>query len=341
MRLIELIIQPERNAGWGSKSLIFGDDITQLYGPNGCGKTPIIHSIAFAMGYPVRYREDILAHCESVVLKASHNDREVVFTRWIRKEFHIECNISEHKDSNIFYNEKDMSVFLFDFLGISTDALTSNKNEPAHPYVSTFFPLFYVDQDSGYTSAYSSPGTFIKDQYSEMIRLALNVPAKHSYERKKFIIEKKNSLHSTDISIVNKERFIESLSQQAGETIRSSIEIDRELEALKVKLDDLRSSHDAASNSDSVMAYMINEKQSEKHDVDFQIRDLESRVSDFNKIKEEIEVEINTLSLNEEARRLFSSFNDICSSAGCQLFLNSSESYGKNLLYLRDRKSVV
>jgi hypothetical protein len=43
------------------------------------------------------------------------------------------------------------------------------------------------------------------------------------------------------------------------------------------------------------------------------------------------------LSLNEEARRLFSSFNDICSKDGCQLFLNSSDSYGKNLLYLRDQ----
>lgn len=50
MKLIELKIHPSGKDGWGSKNLVFASDITQLYGPNGSGKTPVIHSIAFALG---------------------------------------------------------------------------------------------------------------------------------------------------------------------------------------------------------------------------------------------------------------------------------------------------
>ena len=67
------------------------------------------------------------------------------------------------------------------------------------------------------------------------------------------------------------------------------------------------------------------------------MRDLLARIEGFSKIVEEIEVEVATLSLNEEARRLFVSFKDICAYPSCGLFLGSSDSYGKNLLYLRDQ----
>lgn len=50
MKLISLKIVPVNPNGWGSPELKFANDITELYGPNGCGKTPVIHSIAFALG---------------------------------------------------------------------------------------------------------------------------------------------------------------------------------------------------------------------------------------------------------------------------------------------------
>ena len=337
MRLTELSIQPIENTGWGSGPLIFGEDITQLYGPNGCGKTPVIHSIAFAMGYPVCYRDDILAHCESVTLKAVHNDKVITFLRQMSKDFHVECSVSDQEETRIFYNEEDMSKFLLDFLGLSISALTSISNEPTYPYSSTFLPLFYVDQDSGYTSAYKAPNNFIKDQYAEMIRLSLGVPAKHSYESKKHLITKKNELSGLVVSIVSSEEFIGQLIEQASGNIYDTSEVDHKLEVLKLELDELRSNYDATSSAGSVMASIVNEKLADKRIIDFKIHEIEGRISDFNKIENEIEIEINTLSLNEESRRVFSSFNDICSNTGCQLFLGSSESYGKNLLYLRDQ----
>ena len=65
--------------------------------------------------------------------------------------------------------------------------------------------------------------------------------------------------------------------------------------------------------------------------------DLEARVRGFTQIRNEIEVEANTLSLNEEARRVFASFDAICVNENCGLFVRSSATYGKSLLYLKDQ----
>jgi hypothetical protein len=65
--------------------------------------------------------------------------------------------------------------------------------------------------------------------------------------------------------------------------------------------------------------------------------ELESRVRGLSQIRQEIEIESNTLSLNEEARKIFASFEDICVNQTCGLFVRSSSSYGKNLLYLKDQ----
>lgn len=43
------------------------------------------------------------------------------------------------------------------------------------------------------------------------------------------------------------------------------------------------------------------------------------------------------MKLTDLARRVFASFHEICRAPNCGLFLGSTESYGKNLLYLRDQ----
>jgi hypothetical protein len=340
MKLLELKIEPVEVDGWESELLTFGDDITQLYGPNGCGKTPVIHSVAYAMGYPVRYREDILTNCKSVILRASHEEKVIVFKRELSSSFSVECKIHDaNKDdeTNTFYNEKDLSVFLFDLLGLSTSALTSIKNIPTYPYVSTLLPLFYVDQDLGYTSAYKAQSNFIKDQYAEMVRMSIGVAAKNSYEKKRLLIENKKELNSIDSEIVTTEKFIETLMLQRKGSLLSKLDIEARLQKLEDRLDELNSNQDTSYSSNSAIQTLINQKLSEKNKTDSKIRDLGERITGFCKIKDEIGIEINTLSLNEEAKRVFSSFNEICSNKGCQLFLSSSESYGKNLLYLKDQ----
>jgi hypothetical protein len=68
-----------------------------------------------------------------------------------------------------------------------------------------------------------------------------------------------------------------------------------------------------------------------------ELADLKLRVTSFLTIKGEIETEINTLSLNERAKRVFESIGTICANTDCGLFQMSRESYGKSLLYLKDQ----
>lgn len=65
--------------------------------------------------------------------------------------------------------------------------------------------------------------------------------------------------------------------------------------------------------------------------------DLQSRLAGIESIRGEIDGEIKTLSLNEESKRVFESFFDVCGRADCGLFVSSSASYAKNLMYLKDQ----
>ncbi|MGB2580430.1 MAG: hypothetical protein WBC83_01940 [Minisyncoccia bacterium] len=337
MKLVELQINAAGEKGWGSPLLKFGDDITQLYGPNGCGKTPVIHSIAFALGYPVKFRDDIKGQCGSVTLKASHNNQIITFVREFSPTLDVRCEVEGQDEPKHFYGEKELSDFIFDFIGIEVNALTSVQQKPTSAYISTFFPLFYVDQDTGFTQAYKSPFNFIKDQYPEMVRLALGIPPKHAFELKKLLFQRKKELDQVNSQIVGRTQFLESLLDSHEGDLRSLQDVTRNIDALTTELSALRGSKDASSDVDIALQSMVNEKSMERRKVSLRLRDQEDRVFSFRKIQNEIELEIETLSLNEEARRMFSSFQDICANEHCRIFTNSSESYGKNLLYLRDQ----
>ena len=78
MRLHALKIEGKKPNGWESAPLPFGLYITELFGPNGSGKTPIIQSVVHALGYPVKYRDDILAHCDAVALTLENSSKELI-----------------------------------------------------------------------------------------------------------------------------------------------------------------------------------------------------------------------------------------------------------------------
>lgn len=336
MVLRDIKIEAAGTTGWFSKQLAFGEDITQLYGPNGCGKTPVIQSVAYALGYPVKYREDIYKNCEAVVLRLNVHDREIELRRRIEKKLGIQVRVNGGEPTT-FCNEREYSSFLFNLLGIETTTLTSTGNEPVAPYLSTFLPLFYLDQDVGYTNLYSPPNNFIKSQYAEMMRICFGLPPKHSFDQKKYVIEKKKKLDELDRGIARKQQLLDNLTNELEGSKRSSIELEREIAAIREQIDSLKDGRSLADDAVSAVNRLIRDRQNNYQNVEAEIQELRVRVGGFARIKDEIEIEINTLSLNEEARRLFGSFEDICAKSNCGLFLGSAESYGKNLLYLRDQ----
>jgi energy-coupling factor transporter ATP-binding protein EcfA2 len=336
MKLLSLRMEPAGATGWSSETLVFGNHITQLFGPNGSGKTPIIQSMAHVLGHPVKFREDVLKNCSAAVLRIQSQDRELELRRKLGTPFEAQIR-ADGTETQTFYVERDYSNALLALFQLKLPTLTSTNNEPVTPYMATILPLFFLDQDHGYTSAYHPAAVFIKNQYAEMMRLVFGLPPKHSFERKKFVIEKKRRLDQIDHLIVKKVAFIEDLTKELGKARRPPGEIDDEIEIIKGNLERLKQSRSVKSEAHSALDELIYDKQAIHKTLRTQIAELQVRVGGFQRIKTEIEVEINTLSLNEEARRVFTSFQEICSNTACGLFLGSSDSYGKNLLYLRDQ----
>ncbi|MEY0608339.1 hypothetical protein AB7402_18965 [Providencia rettgeri] len=115
-------------------------------------------------------------------------------------------------------------------------------------------------------------------------------------------------------------------------------------EKLEIQINELNEELDNLKNSSSVkndailgMDKLIYDYKKSKNELQFRIGELKKRSESLDRIKNEINIEINTLNLNEEAKRVFISFEEICSSANCGLFSKSTESYAKNLLYLKDQ----
>lgn len=334
MKLLELKIHPDGPSGWQSNRLIFGKKTTQLYGPNGSGKTPIIQSIVYALGYPVVFRNDISEKCASVELKVDFDGIMYTILRDIGKQFSVTVNGGGEEKR--FYDEKEYTAYLLGKWRFEQPTLLANDGKPAAPYISTFLPLIYLDQDDGYSSIYKSQKTFIKDQFSEMMRIAFGLPPKNSFTRKKDVIKAKEKLDVLDIRVTNKRKVLDELKVSVVKA-RSLDELENELKILREELNELKKNKAAKSSSMSGIDALILEKRSEHKEIISRISDLRSRVYGIESIRSEIETEINTLSLNEEARKVFHSFEEICASKKCGLFFSSAESYGKNLLYLRDQ----
>lgn len=338
MRLKSLKIDPLGQNGWESPQLEFGQRTTLIFAKNGSGKTPIIQALAASLGFPPKFRDEIFGKCASVTLEAEHAGESLVIHRILgtsNQDFHAILNYrgetSEH------YNEASFSVALFRVLGLEPPRLITNKGLVAHPYVSTVLPVFYLNQGDGYTAAYKSTTSFIADQFVEMVRFVFGLNPKHSFDIKKDIIEERAALEAQTRKIVAARRIFEYQSRDVDDSTAEQELLQRRALELEAEVASLRESVDANDAASSTLAELLRKKDQQIRSKQNELSELQSRISGIDTIRTEIEGEVKTLGLNEEARRVFSSFHEICSAPGCGLFMGSTESYGKNLLYLRDQ----
>ena len=337
MKFESLQFSPSHGAGWTSEELVFGRAVTQLYAPNGSGKTPLIQSIMFCLGLEVQFREDVVRNTSKVTLKTLIKGQTLSFSRRLGEKFDLTVSSNE-KTINRFYNEEDFSRFMLKVLGLREERLTTNGNTSTIPYFSAILPLFYLDQDTGYSDYYvPARQSFIKGQYAEMIRLAVGLPARSSFDSAKKSIALKQELEYLDKTISDSRKLIDRLRQDLSPTRKSETDTDREISALKSKLDELKSTKDIKSETINSFDHLISEMRRQHRDMTTQQLVLESKIKSSAQIRQEIESEIETLDLNEEARRAFMSFSEICTTPSCGMFLVSADSYGKSLLYLRDQ----
>jgi hypothetical protein len=339
LKLINLKLEPKGNNGLESEVLYFGDHITQLYGATGTGKTPLVKSISYCLGYPAVFRQEIYNRCSSAVLKFSIKNEEYSIRREIIRGKSFEAELTEpNSDVTNFYSERDFSDKIFFLLGLENRSLITNDGKKESPYISTVLPLFSVTQDKGYTKLYSSEGSFIKDQFSEMVRFVFGLPEKNSFHAKKGLQDDKKRLNKLDELVVERRKDLKLLKETLEVSDdRNTKEIEASINDFKLELQELLTISKFDSSSLRAFDRIIDKKKDQLKDSHRNLRAVRNRLIGVFEIRSELETEINTLSLNESARRVFSGSEEICSNPACGLFSRSSDSYSKNLMYLKDQ----
>lgn len=336
MKLVQLHVSKKGSHGLSSDILLLGKNITQLYGENGCGKSPIIQSILYCLGYPSVFRDKIYENCEYAILKVIIND--VVYTiKRLYEKNGLNVEVSSQGINQKFYNESEFSEYIFKLLHLRYESLVSSSRKRIEPYLSTILPIFYLNQETGYTKLYSPKNSFIQNQFSEMIRLIFDLPIKNAFDIKKQQLVAKSQLESTEKKLIEHKQKIDielknlSVQDESTENIRKSID------TLEKEIDILRSS--GANSDDSVRALdrLIIFNSNKMQELQDKINFTEGRRRGVSQIISEIEIEVETLTLNESARRIFHSFDEICGTQNCQMFSKDNNEYSKNLLYLKDQ----
>ncbi|MDN7893688.1 hypothetical protein QZM93_34345 [Burkholderia cepacia] len=338
MRLRSLKVEPLGQNGWESPLLEFGWRTTLIFAKNGSGKTPIIQSLAASLGFPPKFRDEIFGKCAAVILEADNNGEPLVIRRVLgagNREFH--AILAYRGEESEHFNEGSFSIALFEALGLQPPRLLSNKGDAAQPYISTVLPVFYLNQGDGYTAAYKSTSSFILDQFVEMVRFVFGLNPKHSFDVKKDIVTERAALEAQTRKIVAAQRIFELQFRDVDDTSANEEALQHRAADLTTQIDSLRDSVDAKGTANSTLTDLLRQKDRQIRSKQIELSDVQNRISGIDAIRTEIEGEIKTLGLNEEARRVFSSFHEICSVPNCGLFIGSTESYGKNLLYLRDQ----
>lgn len=336
MRLIKLQIFPKGRDGWASEELLFADHITQIYGPNGSGKTPVVQSISFCLGYPNEFRNDIYEQCNYAILSVDIAGSVYHFKRYYTKDVHIE--IREPSGSlQTFFDEATHSAYLFELMGFEANELVDVRSKATSPYMASLLPIFYLDQDYGYGTLYAPPSNFVKDQFSEMVRMVFRLSPKNSVDEKRERRVAKEDLDILDRRIQTLNKQLESAKFKATHIAATPEAIRAEIESLEKELEQFKNSGTYHDETLNIYDRFIAKQRAEIRHLDEQINEILKRENGITKIIEDINVEIETVSLNEGARRVFMSFDEICGSANCQLFSQSSSSYSKNLLYLKDQ----
>lgn len=337
MKLLTLKFVTRGNNGWESPTLEFGKRTTSLFAPNGSGKTPVIQAIAFSLGFQTSFREDIKSQCAAIELTFEHNSSIYSSRREIGSgnDFHI--SIESNGQVKDFYNESDFSTAVYQTFGLNEPLLISTNRQPTKPYISTILPIFYVKQDGGYLDAYKASSNFIQDQFVEMMRFVFGLAPKRSYTAQKDLIDAKDELSLLQERIVGQRKIVQDFATRADDSAEAKQSIESRAILLESQLDQLRHSIDTTDLAGNALIELHKSKEGQLKKAKTQYYDIKNRVAGIESIRAEIEGEILTLSLNEQSKRAFEDFGDFCSRPDCGVFQTSSETYAKNLMYLKDQ----
>ncbi|RYZ77899.1 MAG: hypothetical protein EOP05_00270 [Proteobacteria bacterium] len=334
IKLLSLEFLPRGQKGWSSEQLHFGNRVTFISGNNQAGKTPLMASIAFCLGMPYQFRQDIVEQCAAVHLEIEINEVQYQIERQIDTPYNFAV-FSGDGELHTFENEKDFSNFLFDRIDFPHPELTSTSNERAPLYTSHLMSSFYIDQLLGWSTTYWSQSRYIKNQSEEMLRLILGLSPRFPYSQKEELNREKKRLASVTVEISDRGRIARDLHTAFGSPDMANLPklherrdgLRRGLEILKLRL---------PSNDEALAAIDIELAASQRDlaDTSSKLYSIGAKRRSLNQISDEVQAESETLSLNDAALNKFRSF---CQVENCGMFSTSERSYGRSLLYLLDQ----
>lgn len=336
IKLISLQINPKGITGLASPRFEFGEHITQFSGDNRSGKTPMVQTLVYCLGYPIQFRQDLISYCSSATLCLEIDRQQFAFERSYSSDpqsFDLTVRWSDKETR--YSSEAEFSKFVFSKFGLTPITLVDIRGKGAAPYISTVFPLLYLDQDVGYGEIYKPVAKFIRDQFLEMIRYIFGFAAKNSFDSAKQILKLTAERIAIDELIaaykVSHTKLAESVGSISEDALRS------QLEGLNARLEGLQASQGNQSESIGAIQAVRQNFATQRWMLDTEVRELSLRIESYGRIKMEIQAEGDALSLNSKAKRLFEAAVSICDKENCGLFKVSEASYAKNLLYLKDQ----
>ena len=136
--------------------------------------------------------------------------------------------------------------------------------------------------------------------------------------------EEKIALEAQTRKIVAAQRVLEYQSRGVDDSDANEAALKRMAENLTQQIDGLRASVDSKGAASSTLMQLLRQKDVQIQARQLELFELQNRVAGIETIRAEIDGEIKTLGLNEEARRVFTTFQEICRVPNCGLFLGST-----------------
>jgi len=328
---------PRGDGGWACGPFSFGRNTTLLLGPNGAGKTPIMKAIAYCLGHPVELPPLIQEKCRAARLTIAASDGLHTIERQLVSGLHVTVE-SESGTATLFTDERNFSEWMLPKLGVSLRSLLSRRNEASPPYMSVVGPMFLVDQDTGWVTLYVpfESHHFVKDQRLEVARWILDVPPKNRPVDKGDYEAAKVTQGALQEQIAFKRKALEALQREIGEDAApgaAPVLEERKL-ALDVELVRAYAVLETSSQPESPLELRLKEAIDRRDEIAFKLLNAKRRKAQLAEVQAEVGAELGALEQSEVAA---AAFRNLCGSDACQFFRKPEESYGRQVLYLKDQ----
>ncbi len=331
-RLLEFQYEPRVATGWASPVLQFGATLTAVSGENGAGKTPLMKGIMSALGHEVSLDPEILRNCGRARIVLLVDDMPIVIARDLGNEFSI--SVTDGSQTRTYENEAEFSTWMLGKLGVQQRQLTTVGRDETQIYLNVFYPLLWVDQDTGWTSLYASKRNFIQSQYAEMVRVVLGVAPRHPFRSRGDYDKAKRRLEVIRKHVDTQRALVQRLRADAGVDVREEALLRENREKLKAELALFERALENVQSITQRHDEEIARLETRRNSISGEVAGLKGRQRQLELALSEIDGEVEVLAANVQATDLFREF---CGNPTCKLFQPHSESYGRTLLYLKDQ----